>query len=65
MDPSMLYAPPARIEEEVATILAGFGGAKAMSLTSGTAFIRTSTRNMRAYLWRQCIGCRRRAIVKE
>ena len=25
MDPSMLYAPPARIEEEVATILAGFG----------------------------------------
>ncbi len=25
MDPSMLYAPPARIEEEVQTILAGFG----------------------------------------
>lgn len=25
MDPSILYAPPARIEEEVATILAGFG----------------------------------------
>ena len=25
MDPSMLYAPPARIEEEVASILAGFG----------------------------------------
>jgi len=25
MDPSMLYAPPARIEEEVAGILAGFG----------------------------------------
>ena len=25
MDPSMLYAQPARIEEEVATILAGFG----------------------------------------
>lgn len=25
MDPSMLYAAPARIEEEVATILAGFG----------------------------------------
>ena len=25
MDPSMLYAPPARIEEEVATILAGVG----------------------------------------
>ncbi|TGC82030.1 uroporphyrinogen decarboxylase, partial [Salmonella enterica subsp. enterica serovar Wilhelmsburg] len=25
MDPSMLYAPPARIEDEVATILAGFG----------------------------------------
>ncbi|MFP1452981.1 uroporphyrinogen decarboxylase family protein [Escherichia coli] len=25
IDPSMLYAPPARIEEEVATILAGFG----------------------------------------
>ncbi|MBU3023602.1 uroporphyrinogen decarboxylase [Aestuariibacter sp. A3R04] len=25
MDPSMLYAPPARIEQEVATILAGFG----------------------------------------
>ncbi|VUC91250.1 uroporphyrinogen decarboxylase [Salmonella sp. NCTC 11881] len=24
MDPSMLYAPPARIEDEVATILAGF-----------------------------------------
>lgn len=25
MDPSMLYAPPARIEQEVETILAGFG----------------------------------------
>ncbi len=25
MDPSMLYAPAPRIEEEVATILAGFG----------------------------------------
>jgi uroporphyrinogen decarboxylase (EC 4.1.1.37) len=25
MDPSMLYAPPARIEQEVATILEGFG----------------------------------------
>ncbi|MCG8158863.1 uroporphyrinogen decarboxylase [Brenneria goodwinii] len=25
MDPSMLYAPPARIEQEVAAILAGFG----------------------------------------
>ncbi len=25
MDPSMLHAPPARIEDEVATILAGFG----------------------------------------
>jgi uroporphyrinogen decarboxylase len=25
MDPSMLYAPPARIEEEVQTILAGYG----------------------------------------
>ena len=25
MDPSMLYAPPARIEEEVSTILSGFG----------------------------------------
>lgn len=25
MDPSMLYAPAGRIEEEVATILAGFG----------------------------------------
>ncbi|UCQ14874.1 uroporphyrinogen decarboxylase [Edwardsiella piscicida] len=25
MDPSLLYAPPARIEQEVATILAGFG----------------------------------------
>jgi uroporphyrinogen-III decarboxylase len=25
MDPSMLYASPARIREEVATILAGFG----------------------------------------
>jgi len=25
MDPSILYAPPARIEEEVSTILAGFG----------------------------------------
>ncbi|STQ08068.1 uroporphyrinogen decarboxylase [Enterobacter cloacae] len=25
MDPSMLYAQPARIEEEVASILAGFG----------------------------------------
>ncbi len=25
MDPSMLYAPPARIEEEVKTILAGYG----------------------------------------
>ncbi|PWC09941.1 uroporphyrinogen decarboxylase [Brenneria corticis] len=25
MDPSMLYAPPARIEQEVASILAGFG----------------------------------------
>ena len=26
MDPSMLYASPARIEQEVATILARFGG---------------------------------------
>lgn len=61
----MLYAPPARIEEEVATILAGFGGAKAMSLTSGTEFIRMSTRNTRAYLWRLCTGCQRHTTVKE
>ncbi|XPE54681.1 uroporphyrinogen decarboxylase family protein [Shigella flexneri] len=27
-DPSMLYAPPARIEAEVASILAGFGQAR-------------------------------------
>ncbi len=40
MDPSMLYAPAARIEDEVAHILAGFGGAKAMSLTLATASIR-------------------------
>jgi uroporphyrinogen decarboxylase len=65
MDPSMLYAPPARIEEEVATILAGLARAKAMSLTSGTAFIRTSTQNMRAYLWRRCIGCRRHTTVRS
>jgi uroporphyrinogen decarboxylase len=44
MDPSMLYAPAPRIEEEVATILAGFGQGKAMSLTSATASIRMLTR---------------------
>jgi uroporphyrinogen decarboxylase len=43
----------------------GLARAKAMSLTSGTAFIRMSTRNMRAYLWRRCIGCRRHITVKE
>lgn len=56
MDPSMLYAPPARIEEEVSTILSGFGQGKATSLTSATAFIRMCRQNTQAYLWRRCIG---------
>ncbi len=55
MDPSMLYAPAARIEEEVATILAGFGQGKATSLTSATASIRTLTLSMRASLLKRCI----------
>ena len=33
MDPSMLYAPPAQIEAEVARILAEFGQAQGMCLT--------------------------------
>jgi uroporphyrinogen decarboxylase len=56
MDPSMLYAPPARIEEEVSTILSGFGQGKATSLTSATAFIRMCRQSTQAYLWRRCIG---------
>lgn len=56
MDPSMLYAQPARIEEEVSTILSGFGQVKATSLTSATAFIRMCRQNTQAYLWRRCIG---------
>lgn len=43
----------------------GLARVKAMSLTSGTEFIRMLTRNMRAYLWRQCTGCRRNTTVKE
>lgn len=56
MDPSMLYAPAPRIEEEVATILAGFGG-EATSLTLDTVFIRTLTPSMRASLLRLCTVC--------
>ncbi|VEB02926.1 Uroporphyrinogen III decarboxylase [Klebsiella pneumoniae] len=53
MDPSMLYAPAPRIEEEVATILAGFWpGGRPPSLTLDTVFIRTLTPSMRASLLR-------------
>lgn len=65
MDPSMLYAQPARIEEEVSTILSGFGGVKATSLTSATAFIRMCRLNTQAYLWRRCIGFLPSIISKE
>lgn len=57
MDPSMLYASAPRIEEEVATILAGFGQGKATSLTLDTVFIRTLTPSMRASLLRLCTVC--------
>lgn len=56
MDPSILYAPPARIEEEVATILAGFGQGKGMYSTWGMAFIRMCLPNMRACLLTRCIA---------
>ena len=65
MDPSMLYAPPARIEEEVAIILAGLVRVKGMSLTWATAFIRTSRQNMRVSLWRRYIGCPNSTTAKE
>lgn len=65
MDPSMLYAPPARIEEEVATILAGLVTVKVMSLTLVTAFIRMCRQNMQACLWRQCIACLNSITAKE
>jgi uroporphyrinogen-III decarboxylase len=39
MDPSMLYAPPARIEEEVATILAGFGQGEGHGIRSAAKSI--------------------------
>lgn len=65
MDPSMLYAQPARIEEEVSTILSGFGQVKATSLTSATAFIRMCRLNTQAYLWRRCIGFLPSIISKE
>lgn len=65
MDPSMLYAQPARIEEEVSTILSGFGGAKATSSTSVTVFIRMYRQNTLAYLWRRCIGFLPSIISKE
>ncbi|STM08351.1 uroporphyrinogen decarboxylase [Escherichia coli] len=65
MDPSMLYAPPARIEEEVATILAVSVTAKVMSLTLVTAFIRMCRQNMLACSWRQCIDCLNNITAKE
>lgn len=65
MDPSMLYAPPARIEEEVATILAGFGQGEGHVFNWATAFIRTSRQNMRVSLWRRYIGCPNSTTAKE
>lgn len=65
MDPSMLYAPPARIEDEVATILAGFGQEKGTSLTLDMASIRMCRQNMLAHLWRQCTDFLRSITTKE
>lgn len=65
MDPSMLYAPPARIEDEVATILAGFGQGEGTSLTLDMASIRMCRQNMLAHLWRQCTDFLRSITTKE
>lgn len=65
MDPSMLYAQPARIEEEVASILAGFGQGKGTCLTSGTVSIRTFRQSTLARLWRRCTDFLRNITNKE
>lgn len=65
MDPSMLYAPPARIEEEVATILAGFGGVKATSLILDTASTRMCRRSTRAHLLMRYTACLNSTTAKE
>ncbi len=47
----MLYAPPARIEQEVATILAGFGkGTGHVFLILGTVFIKMFHQRMLEHL---------------
>lgn len=50
MDPSMLYAPPARIEQEVETILAGFGKGNGHVFNLGTVFIKMFHLNMLVHL---------------
>ncbi len=58
----MLHAPPARIEDEVATILAGFGR-EGTSLTLDMAFI-VCCQNMLAHR-RQCTDFLRSITAKE
>lgn len=65
MDPSMLYAPPARIEEEVATILAGFGHGEGHVFNLGHGIHQMCRQNMLACLWRLCIGCLNSITAKE
>ncbi len=63
----MLYAPPApRIEEEVATILAGFGHGEGHVFNLGHGIHQDVDRqNMLACSWRQCIDCLNSITAKE
>lgn len=65
MDPSMLYAPAPRIEEEVATILAGFGQGEGHVFNPGHGIHQTCRRNMPGCLWRRYIACLSSTTAKE
>ena len=65
MDPSMLYASPARIAEEVETILAGFGHGNGHVFNWATASIRMCRRSTPAPSSRRYTRTRRNTTVKD
>lgn len=50
MDPSVLYAPPARIEQEVSTILASFGQGEGHVFNLATGFTKMYLQHMPVHL---------------